>query len=121
MSAESSPEGRCTITFAGLPVDLYRQTAQHIDELRREFALIGASDAAAETVPARLQALIDDLQARFGPFPPNRRECCARPSPKVRQASTWCTECRPRPERRHWRSAPCSMRPMPSAGRANTS
>ena len=60
------------VRLLGLPLDVYRRSAEHHDELQREFALItegrredvGGDDA----VPARLLALIADLVVRFSGF-----------------------------------------------------
>ena len=51
-----------------LPLDVYRRSQQHHDELFREFALIAFDRDQTDSVPARLLALIDDLTGRFGSF-----------------------------------------------------
>jgi hypothetical protein len=56
------------VAIRGLPVRLYRSTAEHHDELRREFALIHHGAADAHSVPVRLERLIEQLNARFGAF-----------------------------------------------------
>ncbi len=54
------------VRLLGLPLDVYRRSSEHTDELLREFALIGEDDS--DHVPARLLALIDELNARFSAF-----------------------------------------------------
>jgi hypothetical protein len=57
------------VRLLGLPVALYRQSAEHTDELRREFALILRSQSLDEvSIPTRLLRLIEELDARFGQF-----------------------------------------------------
>ena len=52
-----------------LPLDVYRQTSEHNDELLREFALIKERDPdESRSVPRRLLALIAELEARFSAF-----------------------------------------------------
>jgi hypothetical protein len=67
-SEADGPDGLVDIVIRGLPVRLYRSTAEHHDELRREFALIHHGSADAHSVPARLERLIEELNARFGSF-----------------------------------------------------
>ncbi len=54
------------VLILGLPVDVYRRSSEHTDELLREFALIREDDT--DHVPARLLALIDELNLRFAGF-----------------------------------------------------
>ena len=63
-----TPEGGLLrpVRILGLPLDVYQRASEHSDELLREFALIREDDS--EHVPARLLALIDELNARFGAF-----------------------------------------------------
>lgn len=60
------------VRLVGLPLDVYRRSAEHHDELQREFALIteGRREDAhgSDAVPVRLLALIADLTARFSGF-----------------------------------------------------
>ena len=56
------------IRILGLPVDIFVRSRQHHDELFREFALIAIDPGQAESVPARLLALIDELRSRFSAF-----------------------------------------------------
>ncbi len=58
--------GLVSVRILGLPLDVYRRTSEHTDELLREFALIREDDS--NQVPARLLALIDELNARFAVF-----------------------------------------------------
>jgi anti-anti-sigma factor len=48
-----------------LPVAVHVRAAAHMDDLQREFELIRRSDNEAD-VPRRLQALIEELEERFG-------------------------------------------------------
>jgi len=54
------------VRITGLPLDVYRRASEHSDELLREFALI--RDDGSDHVPARLLALIDELNSRFAAF-----------------------------------------------------
>jgi hypothetical protein len=54
------------VVILGFPLGVYQRAAEHNDELLREFALIRGDDS--DNVPARLLALIDELQGRFGAF-----------------------------------------------------
>src|SRR4051794_40694536 len=55
------------VQILGLPVDVQRRAAEHVDALRREFELIRLSDGTA-SLPARLLALIDELEGKFDDF-----------------------------------------------------
>ena len=66
--SDGSAEDLVEVTLRGLPLPMYRRASEHHDELRREFALINTTNPDVGSVPARLQALIDDLEARFGAF-----------------------------------------------------
>ncbi|MDQ4133446.1 MAG: hypothetical protein M3179_09625 [Actinomycetota bacterium] len=69
MSGPAPLDGLVEVRLVGLPLAVYRDSSEHHDELRREFALIAAGETSATTsVPARLVALIDALQVRFGTF-----------------------------------------------------
>jgi hypothetical protein len=63
-----------------LPVALWARSAEHGDELMREFTLIAAGRAAGveHDVPARLVALVDELTATFGEFSAGPEERLAR-------------------------------------------
>ena len=54
------------VCILGLPLDVYRRSSEHTDELLREFALIREDDS--DHVPARLLALVDELRGRFSGF-----------------------------------------------------
>ncbi|MGH2685139.1 MAG: hypothetical protein ACRDJP_06715 [Actinomycetota bacterium] len=56
------------IHLLGVPVRVHRRSAEHTDELQREFALLRASAAAGSDVPTRLLALIDELTSRYEGF-----------------------------------------------------
>jgi hypothetical protein len=55
-----------SVTLLGLPLDAMQRSAEHSDELLREFALV--REEGSEHVPARLLALIEELRGRFGAF-----------------------------------------------------
>lgn len=58
-----------TVRMLGIPLDLYRESAEHGDELMREFALIRERDPDdGRAVPRRLLALVDALTEQFGAF-----------------------------------------------------
>ncbi len=65
MSAAAGPT-LVPVRILGLPLDVYRRSAEHTDELLREFALIREDNS--DHVPARLLALVDELNARFSAF-----------------------------------------------------
>ncbi|HEX2048005.1 MAG TPA: hypothetical protein VHF27_09580 [Acidimicrobiales bacterium] len=54
------------VRILGLPLDVYGRSSEHTDELLREFALIREDNS--DQVPARLLALIDELNLRFAAF-----------------------------------------------------
>lgn len=54
------------VRIVGLPLDIYRETAEHTDELLREFALI--REAEHHVVPRRLLELVDELTSQFSGF-----------------------------------------------------
>ena len=54
------------VRILGLPLDVYRRSSEHTDELLREFALIREDNS--DHVPARLLRLIDELNARYAGF-----------------------------------------------------
>jgi len=62
--------GLVEIRIVGLPIELYVEASRHHEELRREFLLIASSASGGESskVPARLLALIQDLEQRFQAF-----------------------------------------------------
>ena len=61
-----------TVRILGMPLDVMQRSAEHSDELRREFALI--REEGSDHVPARLLALIEELQGRFGSFSEGPRQ-----------------------------------------------
>ena len=61
-----SPEALVPVRILGLPLDVYRRSSEHTDELLREFALIREDNS--DHVPARLLALVEELNARFSAF-----------------------------------------------------
>jgi anti-anti-sigma factor len=56
------------VRLLGLPLDLHREVAEHAEALRREFALITATEGDTALLPARLLAINDELRSRFGAF-----------------------------------------------------
>jgi hypothetical protein len=69
MPTETASSDLVDIRVIGLPLDLYRMTTEHHDELMREFALILDRDPAERrAVPGQLLALIDELQNRYSGF-----------------------------------------------------
>jgi hypothetical protein len=60
------------VHFVGLPLDVMQRSAEHSDELLREFALIRG--VSGDHVPARLLALIEELRGRFGAFSAGPRQ-----------------------------------------------
>lgn len=61
-----------TVRILGMPLDVMHRSAEHSDELLREFALIRGEGS--EHVPARLLALIEELRGRFGSFSEGPRQ-----------------------------------------------
>lgn len=59
------PDDLVEVRLLHLPVEHHHRTAEHIDELLREFAFISADSSA---VPDRLLALRDEMSARFDAF-----------------------------------------------------
>lgn len=53
-----------TVRILGMPLDIMQRSAEHTDELLREFALI--REDGPDHVPARLLDLIEELRGRFG-------------------------------------------------------
>lgn len=63
-------DGLIEVRIIRIPVPLYREASQHHEDLRREFALVAshAEGGHGSGVPARLLALIADLNVRFQAF-----------------------------------------------------
>jgi hypothetical protein len=55
-----------TVRIIGMPLAVMQRSAEHSDELLREFALI--REEGSDHVPARLLNLIEELRGRFGAF-----------------------------------------------------
>jgi hypothetical protein len=70
------------VRIVGLPVDVYREAAEHTDELMREFALMAADPGAHgdAAVPTRLLSLVEELRTRFSGF-------TAQPDAELNEAS----------------------------------
>ena len=68
-----------TVQLLGLPVDLQRRAAEHLDGLRREFDLLTVVGSPEGSVPQRLLDLIAELRDQFGGF-------VARPASELRSA-----------------------------------
>ena len=60
------------VHIVGLPLDVMQRSAEHNDELLREFALVRGEGG--DHVPARLLALIEELRGRFGAFSEGPRQ-----------------------------------------------
>jgi hypothetical protein len=58
------------VRVVGIPLDVYRESAEHSDDLQREFALIRNTEPSDDhrDVPTRLLALIAELGERFSGF-----------------------------------------------------
>lgn len=54
------------VRLLGLPVKVHERAAAHMADLQRELELIRRSTSEDGSVPHRLQALVADLQVRFG-------------------------------------------------------
>lgn len=61
------------VLLVDLPLDVYRRSQQHSEELARELRLIASAPEEAESVPRRLRRLIYELAARYGPLNPGAR------------------------------------------------
>ena len=61
-----------SVHILGMPLDVMQRSAEHSDELLREFALI--REEGSDHVPARLLALIEELRSRFGSFSEGPRQ-----------------------------------------------
>jgi anti-anti-sigma factor len=57
-----------TVRLVGLPVPVHVRASEHMEALSREFEIIRRSDAATDSVPARLHALIEELDGQFTAF-----------------------------------------------------
>lgn len=69
------PSELVKVTLRRLPLDLYRQSREHQDELQREFTFIQQSSSLHESsVPHRLIQLMLELNARFGAFSKGPRD-----------------------------------------------
>ena len=69
--AEDAPSvDLVTVRFPSLPVRVHARTAEHSDELMREFTYIRAqsADPEAANVPAKLLDLVDELSGRYSGF-----------------------------------------------------
>lgn len=53
------------VRLIGVPLDHHRDSAEHLDELRREFRLLEVQQAEDHDVPRRLLQLITRLEDRF--------------------------------------------------------
>jgi len=62
-------DGMVRVRLFSLPVDVYRRTTEHSDELQREFALIlERNPSEGVEPPGRLLAIINELHGQFGSF-----------------------------------------------------
>lgn len=60
------PNDWVPVALLEVPVPIQVRATEYWDALRREFDLIRTAAPGADTVPARLSELIDDLEAKFG-------------------------------------------------------
>jgi hypothetical protein len=68
----SAEEELVTVRLLGVPVRLWASSAEHHEELMREFALIALSTSSGRsTLPSRLNQLIADVRARYGSGSPD--------------------------------------------------
>lgn len=56
------------VRLLDMSVTAFEHTSAHHDDLFREFALIHTGESSEAHVPARLLALVEELQQRFGGF-----------------------------------------------------
>jgi len=61
-------ETRFEVVLLGVPVALWAEASAHLDALRREFALMLATDPTGTSVPHRLHQLMAELSERFAGF-----------------------------------------------------
>lgn len=61
-----------TVRILGMPLEIMQRSAEHSDELLREFALI--REEGSDHVPARLLRVIEELRGRFGAFAAGPRQ-----------------------------------------------
>ena len=64
--------GLVTVRILGMPLATMQRSAEHSDELLREFALI--REDGSDHVPSRLLDLIEELRTRFGGFSEGPRQ-----------------------------------------------
>lgn len=70
MTEPQTPE-LVEIRIVDMPLDVYRETSEHSDELMREFMLIREREAdedGSRTVPKRLLELVDQLTGQYAMF-----------------------------------------------------
>jgi hypothetical protein len=68
--AEQDAASLVTVRLVGLPVEVHARTAEHSDELMREFTYLRAqsSDPDGGDVPTRLLELVEEIRVRFTGF-----------------------------------------------------
>jgi anti-anti-sigma factor len=59
-------DGVIEVHLVGLPVDLHARASSHMKALQREFDLLRWRDPDDTSIPHRLHALIEELEAQFG-------------------------------------------------------
>ena len=64
------------VVVRGLPVDVHSRTQQHYDALQRELAFVQAAEDPG-AAPARLQALSEETNLRFGAYTEGQRAALA--------------------------------------------
>ncbi len=65
-----SAEPMVEVVLRGLPVDVYRRSSEHSQELGRELQLLSGGPDGGASLPRRLRRLIYELASRYGPMNP---------------------------------------------------
>ena len=63
-----------TVELLELPIAVHLRASEHTEALFREFEIIRRGDTATDSVPARLHALIDELDGQFSAFTAEPRD-----------------------------------------------
>jgi hypothetical protein len=72
LTTGSASEELIEVRIVAMPLDVYKASSEHFDELKREFGLIRESEASS--IPDNLLRVIDQLTSRYSGFSstPNR-------------------------------------------------
>ncbi|GAC1384955.1 MAG: hypothetical protein NVSMB4_12430 [Acidimicrobiales bacterium] len=68
LEAGAPPTELVSVHLLGIPLPLLREVSEQYDALFREFRLLAERSSNAPELPARLIALVDDLNGRYGSF-----------------------------------------------------